>query len=281
VPAACARAGELASSGASVAARTRAGAARDLAARALAREPLSAAAQAAFDRHLLVLNLAVCAGYWREVDGCIGVCADFATDTAKDGLLHLTTFYAARDAATADAAYTGPRTWDMGPPQQWTRLHQAARAGRAGRAAMLLAAGADVNVRDKTGRTALYWASINGHTAVVTALLACPAVNVNVAEVHGWTPLFEASHDGHTDIVSALLACPGVDPNAAPPSGDTPLWWASFHNRTSVVIALLAHPCILVNAGPPPDGGSTPLCAAVGQRNNKIIALLKAAGGVY
>jgi len=104
----------------------------------------------------------------------VGVCKEFATDTAKDGLLHLTMFYAARDAAKADAAYSGPRSYYQGPPQQWTRLHQAARVGLAGRVAVLVASGADVNARDKGGRSALWWASICGHTAVVTALFACP-----------------------------------------------------------------------------------------------------------
>ena len=46
-----------------------------------------------------MLGLAVYAGYWREIDACIGACKEFANDTAKDGLLHLTMFYAARDAA--------------------------------------------------------------------------------------------------------------------------------------------------------------------------------------
>jgi len=227
-----------------------------------------------------VLNLTVCAGYWREVDGCIGACKELANDTAKDGLLHLTMFYAAADVAKADTAYTGVRDDWYGPPQQWTRLHQVARKGRAGRAAVLVAAGADVNARDKHGRTALYWASERGHTAVVTALLACPGVNMNAAEeVNGVTPLGQASYHGHTAIVTALLACPGVYASAADVDGWTPLYWASYHGHTAVVAALLAHPGILVNAATSTDGW-TSLKAAKINGHAKIVALLVAAGGV-
>jgi len=232
--------GKLASSGAPP--RTRAAAAREagrLAALTLTPE------QAVFNRRLLVLGLAVYAGYWAEVDACIGACKEFATDRAKDGLLHLTTFYAARDAAKADAAYTGPRTWSSGPPQQWTRLHQAARAGFASRVAVLVAAGADVNARDKFGCTALSWASECGRTAVVTALLACPGVNVNVADVVGWTPLFLASCRGHTAVVAALLAHPGilvnaVTTNAATADGWTPLKVAKSNHHAEIVALLAA-----------------------------------------
>jgi hypothetical protein len=84
--------------------------------------------QAALNRVLLVLNFTVCAGYWAEVDACVGACRDFSTDTAKDGLLYLTMRYAAVDAAKAAVAYTGPRRVSPmsggyeGPPQwTWTR----------------------------------------------------------------------------------------------------------------------------------------------------------------
>jgi hypothetical protein len=271
-----ARAAELASSGAPVATRTRAGAAREagrLAALTLTPE------QAVFNRRLLVLGLAVYAGYWREIDACIGVCKELANDTAKDGLLHLTMFYAARDAAKADAAYTGERTFFKGPPQQWTRLHQAARVGRAGRVAVLVAAAADVNARDGLGRTALYWSSERGHDAVVTTLLACPGIDVNLANVDGWTPLTLASYHGSTAVVAALLACPGVDASAATVGGYTPLYYASLCGHTAVVAALLAHPGILVNAVT--TNGWTPLKIAKPRRGRAdIVALLVAAGGV-
>jgi len=188
--------------------------------------------QAAFDRRLLVLNLTVCAGYWREVDGCIGLCADFATDTAKDGLLHLTMFYAARDAAKARAAHTGD-PWYMAQ-KWWTRLHWAAMMGLAGRVAVLVAAGADVNARDTDGRTALFWASYRGHTAVVTALLACPGIDANAVNVIDWTPLHWASYNGHTAVVAALLAHPGILVNAA-----TTLKIAKYRGHAEIVVLLL------------------------------------------
>jgi len=97
--------------------------------------------QAALNRTLFLLNLTVCAGYWAEVDACIGACKDFATDTAADGLLHLTMRYAAVDAAKAHAAYTGPRDYGAGPPRQWRACTAPRGAGRAGRVAVLASAG--------------------------------------------------------------------------------------------------------------------------------------------
>jgi hypothetical protein len=146
-----------------------------------------------------VLNLTVCAGYWAEVDAVVGACKDFATDTAKDGLLHLTMFYAARDAAKARTAHTG-NSWEM--PQQWTRLHQAALAGLAGREAVLVASGADVNARDKLGHTALHWASQRGHTA---ANLHRPAQHLLTTHPAG-TILPQRQAVPHADKIRHILA---------------------------------------------------------------------------
>lgn len=110
------------------------------------------------DRISLVLGLAVNNGYWREIDGCVVLCKDFGEDSARDGLLHLTMHFAAKNAARANAAYKGSRTNAEGPPHQFTRLHQAARKGRASRVAVLLAAGADVNSRNYYGATPLTFA---------------------------------------------------------------------------------------------------------------------------
>ncbi|GFR46743.1 hypothetical protein Agub_g8366 [Astrephomene gubernaculifera] len=57
----------------------------------------------------------------------------------------------------------------------WTPLHLAARVGAGDKVALLLGAGADVQVANQQGNTPLHLAAVNGHTAVVQALLAAGA----------------------------------------------------------------------------------------------------------
>ena len=67
----------------------------------------------------------------------------------------------------------------------------------------LLCAGADANMANNAGWTALYVASDNGHTDIVRALLKAGA-DVDKADDYGETALYWASENGHTDIVRAL-----------------------------------------------------------------------------
>ena len=59
--------------------------------------------------------------------------------------------------------------------------------GKVDLAAMLLEAGADVNVQDDDGSTALMCASEHGHTDIVKLLLAQPDCDVSIADnVRKW-----------------------------------------------------------------------------------------------
>lgn len=151
-------------------------------ARVAAAAPATLAARGALplERKLAVLALAARAGYARDVDACVALCRATAGGTEPHGLLRLALAGAARDAARARArwdARAGERAderndrirhWrrveedrserlsdddscddedDDECPRQWTRLHQAARAGLVDRVRVLLAAGALVNAR--------------------------------------------------------------------------------------------------------------------------------------
>ena len=59
----------------------------------------------------------------------------------------------------------------------------------------LLAAGANVNHTDYSGRTPLHEACERGHTAIVVALLGAGA-NANQAGYNGGTPLLAACQEG-------------------------------------------------------------------------------------
>jgi ankyrin repeat protein len=88
----------------------------------------------------------------------------------------------------------------------------------------LLNAGADVEVKDTVGRTALMWASMHGRKEVVQVLLAVGA-DVEVKDNDGLTALMYASRNGCKDVVQVLLAA-GADVEVKDKWGRTALMWA-------------------------------------------------------
>ncbi|KAJ0141927.1 Heterokaryon incompatibility protein 6, OR allele [Fusarium oxysporum f. sp. albedinis] len=55
------------------------------------------------------------------------------------------------------------------------------------------------------GRTALWWAAVQGDEEVVKLLLEMGKADVNAADSDGATPLWRAAHDGHGTVVKLLL----------------------------------------------------------------------------
>jgi ankyrin repeat protein len=62
----------------------------------------------------------------------------------------------------------------------------------------------DVNTQDQASKTALFYASYEGHGHVVTFLLAYGA-SINVIDQYGWTALMIAAFSGHGEVVQTLL----------------------------------------------------------------------------
>src|SRR5207245_5242061 len=88
--------------------------------------------------------------------------------------------------------------------------------------------------------TPLLLASAGGPTDVVAALLAAGA-DINVKDVRGMTPLMLAAANDHTspDVIRLLLA-KGADLQAKSPEGETALDWALKSGSTPVVALLKA-----------------------------------------
>lgn len=86
---------------------------------------------------------------------------------------------------------------------------------------ILVAAGADLEARDKDGGTPLFNAAYRGRTQAVTALLKAGA-NPNVADNRGCTALHIAAAVDSAEIAQELLQC-GADVNATTNKGHTPL----------------------------------------------------------
>jgi ankyrin repeat protein len=87
--------------------------------------------------------------------------------------------------------------------------HRAVVGGDLSGARQLLAAGVDVNARDRYGQTALMLAAHRGHAALVTALIDAGAA-LDVTAKYGLSALMLAVVAGHEDC-ARVLARAGAD----------------------------------------------------------------------
>ena len=133
--------------------------------------------------------------------------------------------------------------------------------------------GADVNVAQGDGMTALHWAADRGDSAMTELLLKAHA-NVNtITRDAGYTPLHLASRKGSAAVVRALLQA-GADAKAVSGSGATVLHLAAQGGSADAVNALIEKGAD-VNAREP-EYGQTPLVfAAEAGRPAAVQALIK------
>jgi ankyrin repeat protein/beta-lactamase regulating signal transducer with metallopeptidase domain len=100
-------------------------------------------------------------------------------------------------------------------------LHEAAAAGDVDQVKLLISKGADVNEKDKDGRTPLHSAAWYGRKDVVAVLLAQGA-NINETDGSGQTPLHLAATFGGKPLSEFILA-QGAQIDARDKAGNTPL----------------------------------------------------------
>jgi len=115
-----------------------------------------------------------------------------------------------------------------------TPLMLAAKNGEAKAVQVLLALGADPDLKKRDGNTALMLAAIYGHTDIVLAL-----ITINAKDKDGQTALMLAAKYGHKDTALALIER-GADINAKDEVGQTALMLAAENGKAEVVQALLA-----------------------------------------
>lgn len=120
-----------------------------------------------------------------------------------------------------------------------TALHWASYRDDIDSADLLIRAGADVNAANDLGATALWMASLNSSAAMVRLLLEAGA-DPNAALLSGETPLMVAARAGSTEVVKLLLDA-GADLTARGARGQTALMWAVAQQHPDVVELLLAH----------------------------------------
>ena len=156
-----------------------------------------------------------------------------------------------------------------------------------------LDAGGDVNAKNKVTTTPLYWAAYEGQKEIVELLIANGAdVNLRSGMVvktkdgsegnkmaqelmNNRTPLDMAIRKEHTEIAELLIA-KGTDVNAKSNRGYTPLHEASKNEKTEILELLIAKGAD-VNAKD--DDGDTPLDYAHRRKYTEVAALLRKHGG--
>ena len=124
------------------------------------------------------------------------------------------------------------------PPEELT-VADAAEQGNGVLIRTLLQGGAEVNIAQVDGMTALHWAVY--HDDVETArLLVQSGATVNAENHYGVPPLSLAATNGNPDIVTLLLDA-DADANASLRGGETVLMTASRTGSLEAVEALLSH----------------------------------------
>jgi cytochrome c2 len=142
--------------------------------------------------------------------------------------------------------------------------HDVARRGDLAALEKLLAAGAPIDAPDGSGATPLYLAAAEGHTDVVTRLLAAGAdAGRQVSGPFGstGTPIHVAARYGHLEVVRILLKA-GVDPNLADDGVGPPLH-SALRRGHAAVAELLKSSGARPTRAPPVDVASAD--AAAGQ----------------
>ena len=110
-------------------------------------------------------------------------------------------------------------------------LHQAAMRGYKEIVELLLAKGADVNAKDENGFTLLHDVALGGQKEIAELLIAA-GTDLNAKDIVGRTPLHQAAYRGHKKIVELLIAA-GADVNANEGWVGTPLDWAEPYEDDS------------------------------------------------
>ena len=97
----------------------------------------------------------------------------------------------------------------------------------------LIKAGADVNAKKYSGRTALMWAAFNNYKEVMDALIRAGA-DVNTKDERGHTVLMYATFNNNKETVDALIRA-GADVNAKDENGRTALMHAAKYDYREII----------------------------------------------
>ena len=155
-----------------------------------------------------------------------------------------------------------------------TRIALAVQASDRAALGKLIAQHADVNAALGDGSTALYWAA-NRDDVPAARLLIAAGANPNLkTRIAGLTPLFAAATNGSAEMIEVLVKA-GGNVNAADSTGATVLMSAATSGSESAVKALLGRGA-KVNAAENSRGYTAAFFAAAAGRGNVLRALARA-----
>ncbi|TGO27127.1 hypothetical protein BPAE_0047g00430 [Botrytis paeoniae] len=145
-----------------------------------------------------------------------------------------------------------PRFGQALASEMTSHLHIASGFGLGGWTQRLLENGADVEIRDSTENTPLFWAAKGGHTEVVSRLLDAGA-KPNIGGHDGLRPLHVAASNNHAGVAKLLLGA-GVSPlttrtkdtarscgKAPPNASQHPLMIASNAGHVETIIEMIPY----------------------------------------
>jgi ankyrin repeat protein len=235
-----------------------------------------------------------------------GVAVNAATATGFTAL-HIAAHRGYPEIVAAVASHPGVELNTRITEQLFAPLHFAVMVGCILTTQVLIAAGADVNVRTAGGITPLCFAVLQNRIDAIKALIEAGA-DVNMREDAGRAPLHHAVANDNKITLRMLIAA-GADVNVRTGRGVTPLCFAVQHNRIGAIKALIeagadvnartavglsplhfgvqrmrAHAVqLLIEAGADvntfTDEGYAPLHVAVGWNQASVVRVLLAAPG--
>ncbi|MGD8961897.1 MAG: ankyrin repeat domain-containing protein [Desulfobacterales bacterium] len=133
----------------------------------------------------------------------------------------------------------------------------------------LIAAGVDVNAKNKSGETPLHIAAVRGYQEI-TSVLIDKGANVNAIDGRELTPLHAAAWGGHKETV-ALLIANGAEVDARGDDGVTPMLVSTLSGRNDTMELLINNGA---NINARNRSGMTPLHAAALMGQYKAVELL-------
>ena len=158
-----------------------------------------------------------------------------------------------------------------------TPLMFACKRGHQRTVSKLLKLGANVNIRNSKGSTAVFEAIIYQHPAVLEILLTTktyPSLQVNMVNDnnYGHTPLTLSAAFGYEGAVSHLLDQKDIHVNARTSQGYSALALAAFKGHVAIVNMLLS--CKDVDIDSSNEQKRTPLILAAEQGHEQVVAVL-------